>query len=187
MARRKRSKIDRLDPEFKASVEEVIVSNQFSYAKIAEFIRDNTGQTISKQAVCTHAKGLCESLATLRMAQENFKIVMQELNRYPDMNSTEGIIQLMAYKLFTSVEQVTSDDLKNTDPLKLMKQASELVRVAAYKRNLDLKNKDIEVAGFDAVKDKFFKGLAVDNPMLYKQLSEYVDKKKSELEGGGSP
>jgi hypothetical protein len=85
------------------------------------------------------------------------------------------------------VEQVTSDDLKNTDPLKLMKQASELVRVAAYKRNLDLKNKDIEVAGFDAVKDKFFKGLAVDNPMLYKQLSEYVDKKKSELEGGGSP
>ena len=182
MARRKRSKIDRLEPEFKATVEEMIVSNQFSYAEIAEYIHENTGQTISKQAVCTHAHGLCESLETLRMAQENFKIVMQELNKYPDLNSTEGIIQLMAYKLFTSVEQVTQDDLKKTDPLKLMKQASELVRVAAYKRNLDLKNKDMYEAGFDAVRDKFFHGLAKDNPKLYAELSEYLDEQKAKLE-----
>lgn len=182
MARRKRSKIDRLDPEFKATVEEMIISNHFSYAEIAEFIHDNTGYTISRQAVCNHARGLCESLETLRIAQENFKMVMRELNKYPDMNSTEGIVQLMAYKLFTSVEQVTQDDLKKVDPLKLMKQASELVRVAAYKKNLDLKNKDISEAGFDAIKDKFFTGLAQDNPELYKQLSEYLDNKKSEME-----
>lgn len=182
MSRRKHSKIDRLDPEFRETVEEMIISNQFTYAEIAEFIHDNTGQTISRQAVCTHAKGLCESLETLRMAQENFKAVMQELNKYPDLNSTEGIIQLMAYKLFTSVEQVTQEDLNGVDPLKLMKQASELVRVAAYKKNLDLKNKDISEAGFDAVRDKFFGALSKDNPELYRQLSEYLDLKKSEME-----
>lgn len=182
MARRKRSKIDRLDPEFKSTVEEMIISNHFSYGEIAEFIHDNTGQTISRQAVCNHAKGLCESLETLHMAQENFKMIMRELNNYPDLNSTEGIVQLMAYKLFMSVEQVSQDELKKADPLKLMKQASELVRVASYKKSLDLKNKDISEAGFDAVKDKFFTGLAQDNPELYKQLAEYLDGKKTELE-----
>ncbi len=149
------------------------------------YIHDNTGQAISRQAVCNHAKGLCESLETLHIAQENFKVVMQELNKYPDLNSTEGIIQLMAYKLFTSVEQVSQNDLKNVDPLKLMKQASELVRVAAYKKNLDLKNKDISEAGFDAVKDKFFTGLAHDDPTLYKQLSDYLESKKSEITEAG--
>lgn len=184
MARRKRSKIDRLDPEFKSTVEEMIISNHFSYGEIAEFIHDNTGQTISRQAVCNHAKGLCESLETLHMAQENFKMIMRELNNYPDLNSTEGIVQLMAYKLFMSVEQVSQDELKKADPLKLMKQASELVRVASYKKSLDLKNKEITEMGFDAVKDKFFTGLAHDDPELYKQLADYLDSKKTELEAG---
>ena len=185
MAKRKRSKIDMLDPEFKSTVEEMIISNHFSYGEIAEFIHENTGQTISRQAVCTHAKGLCKSLDTLRIAQENFKMIMRELNNYPDLNSTEGIVQLMAYKLFMSVEQVSQDDLKKADPLKLMKQASELVRIASYKKNLDLKNKDIFEAGFDAGKDKFFTGLAQDNPALYKQLSDYLDSKKSEITEAG--
>lgn len=189
MARRKRSKIDRLEPEFKSTVEEMIISNHFSYAEIAEFIHENTGQTISRQAVCNHAKGLCESLETLHIAQENFKMIMRELNNYPDLNSTEGIVQLMAYKLFMSVEQVSQDDLKKADPLKLMKQASELVRVASYKKSLDLKNKDISEAGFDAVKEKVFTAIAKKYPEDYARLSEILEELSAEAstEGGGSP
>ncbi len=183
MARRKHSKIDMLDPEFKATVEDMIISNQFTYAEIAEYIHDNTGQTISKQAVCTHAKGLCESLETLRMAQENYKVVAQELNRYPNMDSTEGMLQVMAYKLFASVNQLTDEDLKDVDPLKLMKQAAELIRIAAYKRNLDLKNKDISEAGFDAVKEKAFAGMERDDPELYARFVDYLNKKREEMDG----
>lgn len=183
MANRKHSKIDKLKPEFKADVEEMIASGQFTYTEIAEYIYSNTGQTISLGAISKHAKRLALTLNTLRMAQENFKVVMQELNKYPDLNSTDGIIQLMAYKLFTSVEQVTDDDLKKSDPLKLMKQAAELVRVAAYKKNLDLKNKEISEAGFDEIKSKFFSGLANDKPELYKEISDYIDEKKA---GGSS-
>ncbi len=179
MSNRKHSKIDKLKPEFKADVEEMIISNQFTYAEIAEYIHENTGQTISLGAISHHARRLSLSLETLRIAQENFKVIMQELNKYPDLNSTDGIIQLMAYKLFTSVEQVTEDDLKKADPLKLMKQASELVRVAAYKKNLDLKNKDISEAGFDEIKSKFFSGLAKDKPELYQEISDYIDEKKA--------
>lgn len=37
--------------------------------------------------------------------------------------------------------------------------------------------------GFDAVKDKVFALMAKDEPALYKQLAEYINKKSSELGG----
>lgn len=184
MARRKRSKIDRLEPAFKETVEEMIVSNQFSYAEIAEYIQDNTGVSISRQAVCTHAKNLCLTLETVRMAQESFKAIMHEMNRYPNLDTTEGIIQMMSYHLLNYVQNLSEDDLKNADPIKLMKQASELVRVASYKKNLDLKNKELTEMGFDAVKDKVFSAMAHDNPELYKQLTDYLDRRKDTLKDG---
>lgn len=73
--------------------------------------------------------------------------------------------------------------LQDADPMKVMKQASELIRVASYKRNLDLKNKELSEMGFDAVKDKVFALMAKDEPALYKQLAEYINKKSSELGG----
>ena len=153
----------------------MILSNNFTYKEIVEYIQDTTGTSISQQAVFRYAKGLSESLASIRMAQETFKAVQQELNRNPDLDTTEGIIQLLSHLLLNYVQ--------NADPMKVMKQASELIRVASYKRNLDLKNKELSEMGFDAVKDKVFALMAKDEPALYKQLAEYINKKSSELGG----
>ena len=46
---------------------------------------------------------------------------------------------------------------------------------------MDIKNKEITEAGFDAAKEKLFTGLASDDPELYKRLAEYIESKKSEL------
>lgn len=183
MARRKHSKIDLLEPKIKDDVEGMIISANFTYKEIVEYIQDTTGTSISQQAVCRYAKGLGESLASVRMAQETFKAVQQELNRNPDLDTTEGIIQLLSHLLLNYVQQLSGEDLQNVDPMRVIKQASELIRVASYKRNLDIKNKELNEMGFDAVKDKIFALMAQDNPALYKQLNEYIDSKKSELGG----
>lgn len=172
---RKHSKIDFLNPEVKSAVEEMIVSSQFTYKEIVEYIQDNTGTQISQAAVCRYAKGLAESLETIRIAQENFAAIMREVNRNPNLDTTEGIIQLLSHQMLTYVQQLSEDDLKAADPVKMMKQASELVKVAAYKRSMDIKNKELSEMGFDAVKEKVFMAMARDNPELYGKFTEYLD------------
>lgn len=182
---RKHSKIDMLAPEVKSTVESMITAN-YTYKEIVEYIKDCTGEMISQAAVCRYAQGLCESLESIRYAQETFRAVNDEINRTPDMDTTEGMIRILSHIMLTNVQQLSDDDFKKVDPLKLMKQASELVRVAAYKKNLDLKNKDITEMGFDVVKDKVFTALAKKYPEDYARLSAILDDLAAEAskEGG---
>lgn len=182
---RKHSKIDMLAPEVKSTVESMITAN-YTYKEIVEYIKDCTGEMISQAAVCRYAQGLCESLESIRYAQETFRAVNDEINRTPDMDTTEGMIRILSHIMLTNVQQLSDEDFKKVDPLKLMKQASELVRVAAYKKNLDLKNKDITEMGFDVVKDKVFTALAKKYPEDYARLSAILDDLAAEAskEGG---
>lgn len=181
---RKHSKIDMLDPAVKAEVESMIISNNFTYGDIVEYIQSCTGEMISKASVCRYARGLCESLESIRFAQENFRAISAELNRNPNLDTTEGIIQILSHLMLNNIRGLSEEDFKDVDPLKIMKQASELIRAAAYKRNLDIKNKELTEMGFDAVKEKVFAVMSREDPKLYKQVSEFIDKKKSELEDG---
>ena len=184
---RKHSKIDMLAPEVKSTVESMITAN-YTYREIVEYIKDCTGEMISQAAVCRYAQGLCESLESIRYAQETLRAVNDEINRTPDMDTTEGMIRILSHIMLTNVQQLSDEDFKKVDPMKLLKQSSELIRVAAYKRNLDLKNKDITEMGFDAVKDKVFTAIAKKYPEDYARLSSILDELSAEAskEGGDS-
>ena len=184
---RKHSKIDMLAPEVKSTVESMITAN-YTYREIVEYIKDCTGEMISQAAVCRYAQGLCESLESIRYAQETLRAVNDEINRTPDMDTTEGMIRILSHIMLTNVQQLSDEDFKKVDPMKLLKQSSELIRVAAYKRNLDLKNKDITEMGFDAVKDKVFTAIAKKYPEDYARLSSILDELAAEAskEGGDS-
>lgn len=182
---RKHSKIDMLDPKVKSTVESMITAN-YTYKEIVEYIKDCTGEMISQAAVCRYAQGLCESLESIRYAQETFRAVNDEINRTPDMDTTEGMIRILSHIMLTNVQQLSDEDFKKVDPMKLLKQSSELIRVAAYKRNLDLKNKDITEMGFDAVKEKVFNAIAKKYPEDYARLSSILNELAAEAskEGG---
>lgn len=185
---RKHSKIDLLAPEVKSTVESMITAN-YTYREIVEYIKDCTGEMISQAAVCRYAQGLCESLESIRFAQETLRAVNDEINRTPDMDTTEGIIRILSHIMLTNVQQLSNEDFKKVDPMKLLKQSSELIRAAAYKRNLDLKNKEITEMGFDAVKEKVFTAIAKKYPEDYARLSAILEELSAEAsaEGGGSP
>ena len=55
MSRRKHSKIDKLPPNIKDEVEEMIKSD-FTYAEIAEYIQCETDTQISKAAICRRSE-----------------------------------------------------------------------------------------------------------------------------------
>lgn len=179
--RRKHGKIDTLDPAVKATVDEMVMSAQFTYKDIVDYISESAGQSISQAAVCRYAKGLCEDVEAIHIARENIKAITAECAKMPDMDATEGIVAVMSNIMMSAVRSLSPEDLQDADPMKLMKQAAELVKAVSYKRNLDIKSKEISEAGFDAVKEKLFAGMADENPELYKQLSEYIDGKREEL------
>lgn len=181
MGRRKHSTIDMLDGAVKSTVEEMILSAQFTYKDIAEYIRDSCGTSISQSAICRYAQGFCKDMEAIKIAQENFRLIMQECGKYPDLDTTEGIVQITSNLIMSAVRNISAEDLASADPVKLIKQAAELVRAVSYKRNIDVKNKELTEAGFDAAKEKIFDIMEQDDPELYGKLAAYIEKKKEEF------
>ena len=110
--RRKHSKIDKLSPELKATVEDMMKAD-FTYAEIADYIKDQTDQPISISSVCRYAANLNESVETLRMAQENFRVIMEEINKYPALDTSEGIIRLLSHNVLESILNAGFEQVKS--------------------------------------------------------------------------
>ena len=90
-------------------------------------------------------------------------------------DTAEEIIRTLSNLILTSIERLSDEDLEDVDPMKLMKQASDLIRLTAYKKSVDLKNKKLSEVGFASVKDKVFEGLARQYPELYEKLAAAID------------
>ncbi|MGL4548059.1 phage protein Gp27 family protein, partial [Eubacterium aggregans] len=85
---RKHSKIDKLPEDIKSTVEEMMQAD-FTYAEIANYIRD-CGFEISTSSVQRHAATLNATVESLRMAQENFRVIMDENCPVPEAGHHRG-------------------------------------------------------------------------------------------------
>lgn len=175
---RKHSKIDKLPSDIKDTVEQMMQAD-FTYSEIADYIRD-CGFSISTTSVWRHATNLNATVETLRMAQENFRVIMDEIARYPQLDTSEGIIRLLSHHVLEAIKNTDEDQWKNVDPLKLIMQANGLVRAASYKTNMDIKNKDIMEAGLEQVKVLVFESMAREKPELYKDVVKFLNIKTEE-------
>ena len=84
MAHRTHSKISRLEPAVRETVDEMIKTGAY-YRDIADYIRSH-GISISVAAVGKYAKNLMSTLDALRMTQENFRIIRDEMDRCPELD-----------------------------------------------------------------------------------------------------
>ena len=176
---RKHSIIDNLPAEIKDTVEDMIKSD-FTYADIADYIKTTSGREISITSVWRHASNLNETVETLRMAQENFRVIMDEIQKYPQLDTTEGIIRLLSHYVLESIHNTPEERWQTIDPARLIQQSTSLVRAAAYKNNMDIKNKDILDAGYEQVKVMMFDSLSKERPELYTELSKFIDTKRGD-------
>lgn len=177
---RKCSKIDRMPLKVKDTVEQMMLNPTITYREIAEFIRKK-GYEISLSSVQRHAANLNESASTLRMAQENFRVIMEEIEKYPNLDTTEGIIRLLSNHTMEAINNLPEERWKDLDPLKLMREATALTRAAAYKSKIDVDTQSSLDKGFEYVKDMIFETMQAENPRLYEQVSRFIAKKQKEL------
>lgn len=178
MRRRKHSLIDKLPPEIKETVDEMVKAD-FTYREIVDYIK-TTGHQISLSSVGRYAASLNETIQSLRMAQENFRAIMEETAKYPNLDISEGIIRILSNNLLEAIHNTPEESWGMIDPDTLMKNASALIRAAAYKRNLDIKNQDVMEIGFDQVKGMLFEALAAEKPELYNELVKFLKSKEEQ-------
>lgn len=177
MANRKHSKIDALPEDLKSAVEEMLLTGS-TYSDIVQFLKDNE-QSVSVAAVCRYARAFNANMEQLRMANENFKNMMDEINRYPELDTTEAIIRIASGNVFNRLANAEDADWDEVKLEKLLKETNGLIRATAYKKRIELQNKEIRDTAIDEMKGLMFQEMAKDNPDLYKSVVVYLNSKKN--------
>ena len=168
MANRKHSKIDALPEDLKSAVEEMLLTGS-TYSDIVQFLKDNE-QSVSVAAVCRYARAFNANMEQLRMANENFKNMM---------DTTEAIIRIASGNVFNRLANAQDADWDEVKLEKLLKETNGLIRATAYKKRIELQNKEIRDTAIDEMKGLMFQEMAKDNPDLYKSVVAYLNSKKN--------
>ena len=177
MSNRKHSKIDALPTDIKSAVEDMILGN-YTYRDVCNFVRDTANVTISEAAVCRYAQGLNATVQDLRLASENMRTLTEEMAKYPQLDTTEGIARLVSHKVLTAVRELSEDALKEADPLKLIDRCTGLIRAVAYKNDSEVKVKNLKDVAFERFKEDIFDAMAKEAPELYKELVRFITARK---------
>lgn len=173
---RKHSIIDGLPSDLKDAVDEMLKAN-FTYHEVAEYVREH-GVTISISSVQRYAKGLEATIQSLRLSQENLRMVMEETERYPDLDMTGGILRLLASQTLEAINRMPEEKLQELDFETLSKQAVALTRAAAYKKNVDLRNKDVLEIGAEQFQTALYDAMKEQNPALYKEFQKFIKEQR---------
>lgn len=177
MKNRKHSKIDKLEPAVRETVDEMIKTGAY-YREIADYIKSH-GVSVSLASVGRYAKNLMSTLDALRMSQENFRAVMEETEKYPNLDVTEGILRLLSGRMLDAVSNMPEEQLKEIDFETLSKNAVALARAVSYKRKIDIGNKNILENGSEQFQSLIFEAMADEEPELYKRVKKFIKEKKS--------
>lgn len=173
---RKHSIIDGLPSELRDAVDEMIKSD-FTYHEIVDYIRKN-GVEISMSSVQRYASSLNETLQSLRLAQENFRAVMEETEKYKNLDVTDGILRLLSNQVFQAINQIPEEQVQNTDFETLMKNAVALTRAVAYKKKIDIDSKDALENGAEQFQGYIFEAMSEERPELYRELKKFIKEKQ---------
>ena len=174
---RKHSIIDGLPSDLREAVDEMIKTD-FTYHEIVEYIRKN-GVEISISSVQRYASNLNATLESLRLAQENFRAVMEETEKYKNLDVTDGILRLLSNQVFQAINNLPEEQAQNVDFETLMKNAVALTRAVAYKKKIDIDTKDVLENGADRFQSLIFEAMADENPELYRQVKKFIREKQS--------
>lgn len=185
MSRKRRivGKIDKLKPSLKDTVDQMLISGD-SYNDIVRYVIEN-GEKISVSCVHRYAKRFLASVEQIRIAQENQRMIMSEMEKYPNLDPMEAILRLSAQKVMDAVVSMKDEQWDNVSADKLMSQVTGLARAIAYKKGIDSKTKDDEEIALEAQQNLLYDVLKKENPKLYGELQAEISRLRQKIRDGG--
>lgn len=173
---RKHSIIDGLPSNVKEAVEEMIKTD-FTYREIVDYIKKQ-GFEISQSSVQRYASGLNETLQSLRMAQENFRAVMEETEKYKNLDVSDGILRLLSNQIFQNINNLSEEQMSDVDFETLMKNAVALTKAIAYKKKIDIDTQSVLENGMEQFQSVLYETMAEERPDLYKEVKKFIKEKQ---------
>lgn len=170
--------IDKLPADTKETVDQMLLSGR-TYREIVEYLAEHEVQ-LSQAAVCRYARRFLASVEQLKMSQENMRILMQEMEKYPQLDTTEAILRVATQNVFTAISSISPEEWEGIDPEKLLKEASALIRAAGYKRRIDQQLQTDTEAALAANQSLLYDVIATKHPELYQKLMEVLAAEKAE-------
>ncbi len=181
---RSTGKIDRLPVHLKDTVEQMLLGGG-TYKEIVAFLKDSS-QDVSQMAVCRYAEKFLAKVEMLQVAQEDFRMITEQLDKYPNLDTTEAIMRIASQQVLNAMTNVSAEEWDGVDPVKLLNNGTALIRAAAYKRKTDMEVKTDTEAALDANKSLLFDVLAKKHPDLYGQVMEAVKQEQALLQEQGA-
>lgn len=180
MSRNRRAvgKIDKLPTDLKDTVDQMLVSGQ-TYRQIVAYLSEN-GEKLSQASVSRYAQRFLASAQQLRIAQENFRMILTETERYPDLDPAEAILRMASQKVFDAVSQLGDTELDTISPENLLRQATALCRAVAYKRKSDTTVKSDKQIALEENQSLLYDTIKRNNPRLYNELMDEINKLKQQ-------
>ncbi len=176
MAARKRrnrssGKIDRLPEHLKDTVNQMLL-NGFTYREIVVFLKDQ-GQELSQMSVHRYAEKYLATVEMLQMSQANFKLLAEEVEKYPDLDFSEVGLRIAGQHMLNALTSTQAEQWEDVAPDKIVKNLTALTRAVSYKRKTDQELKTEQEAAMDANKTLLY-DILKKHPELYKQVMEVV-------------
>ena len=103
-----------------------------TYKEIVAFLKEN-GEEMSQMAICTYARKYLATVEMINVAQSNFSMLMDEMNRYPDLDTSEALIRLASHHVMNALTNVDEEQMKEVPIEKLIKETNGLIRAAAIR------------------------------------------------------
>jgi len=181
---RKRSigKIDKLPPELRYTVEQMLVSRQYYYKDIVAYLKEN-GQQVSLMSVQRYAGKYLATVEMLQLTQENFRMLAEEVEKYPDLDFTEVGLRIAGQHMLNALTSTSAEQWEEVAPDKIVKNLTALSRAVSYKRKTDIEIKTDQETALDANKTLLYDVLK-KHPDLYKQVMEVVKAEQKLLQEG---
>ncbi len=177
--RRKIGKVDKLDAHLKDTVEQMLLTGS-TYKEIVQYLKDN-GEEMSQMAICTYAKKYRATVEMLNVAQTNFNSLVDLMNKYPDIDTSEALIRLSSHHVLNALSRLSDEDLKEVPVDKLIRESSSLIRATSYKKRIQLQNQEDFENAVDAIKASIFEMMKKEEPELYERFNKFLNKKKEEI------
>ena len=182
MSRKRRivGSVDKLKPELKDTVDQMLLSGE-SYREIVKYLSDNE----ETSSICRYAKRFLANAEQLRIAQENFRMILTETERYPNLDPAEAILRLASQKVYDAVANLDDENWQSIKANELISQATALARAVAYKKGVDMKSKNDEEIALEANQNLLYDVLKKENPKLYAELQQEIARLKQKVKDSG--
>ena len=178
MSRKRRANgtIDKLKPALKDTVDQMLLSGQ-TYREICQYLSENDVK-LTQASVSRYARRFLASANELRIAQENFRMILTETERYPDLDPAEAILRLASQKAFDALSLINEDSWTESTPEAILSNATALARAVAYKKKIDMDVKSDELIALENNQSLLYENLRKDNPKLYEELLENINRQR---------